>query len=69
MYYTGTLTEIREYIKKVDDGEKFGSTTKTWAEPIKHPTQDLYCVIAHPKYNSNLESSVNYPFPVNNDIL
>ena len=46
----GTKTEIENYIAKVDTIEGFtGNVTKTWAEPRKHPTKELY---ACPKNNS-----------------
>jgi len=49
-YLTGTKQQVTSYIDKVDKHEGFtGNLTKSWAEPRKHPTKDLYAV---PKNNS-----------------
>jgi len=50
MYLIGSKTDIKNYITKVDKHEGFtGNLTKSWAEPRKHPSKELYAV---PKNNS-----------------
>jgi len=49
MWIIGAKENIQAYIAKVDKHECFtGNLTKSWAEPRKHPTKDLYAV---PKNN------------------
>jgi len=50
MWVISTKENIENYIAKVDKFEGFtGNLTKSWAEPRKHPSKELYAV---PKNNS-----------------
>jgi len=50
MWLIGSKENIQAYIAKVDKFEGFtGNLTKSWAEPRKHPSRELYAV---PKNNS-----------------
>jgi len=50
MYLIGSKSKVQTYIDKVDKHEGFtGNITKSWAEPRKHPSKELY---ACPKNNS-----------------
>ena len=52
----GSKSKVEQYIAKVDKHEGFtGNVTKTWAEPRKHPTKELYAV---PK-NESVEPDTN----------
>jgi len=43
MWLIGTKENIKSYIAKVDKAEGFtGNLTKSWAEPRKHPSKELY---------------------------
>jgi len=64
MYLIGSKENIESYIGKVDKHEGFtGNLTKSWAEPRKHPSKELYAV---PKNNrvepdSNLTEKEELP--------
>lgn len=46
MYLIGTEKECLDYDKYVSEKRGFtGNVTSRWAEPIKHPEQDLYAII------------------------
>lgn len=52
MYYIGTYTQVKYYIDKVDDGEKYNGTTATWAKPLRSfEDSNKYAVLKHSKYN------------------
>jgi len=52
MWLIGSKENIQGYIAKVDQHEGFtGNLTKSWAEPRKHPSKELY---ACPK-NENVQ--------------
>lgn len=54
MYYIGTYNQVKYYIDKVDEGEKYNGTTSTWATPLQS-FKDLekYAVVKHDKYDHN----------------
>jgi len=50
MWLIGSKSKVQAYIAKVDKFEGYtGNLTKSWAEPRKHPSKELYAV---PKNNS-----------------
>lgn len=57
MYYIGTYTQVKYYIDKVDDGEKYNGTTATWAKPLRSfEDSNKYAVKVHIKYtHSNMQ--------------
>jgi len=45
MWLIGSRENIQAYIAKVDEHKGFtGNLTKSWAEPRKHPSKELYAV-------------------------
>jgi len=43
MWLIGSKSKVQAYIAKVDKAEGFtGNLTKSWAEPRKHPSKELY---------------------------
>jgi hypothetical protein len=64
MYLIGSKSKIEQYIAKVDKAEGFtGNVTKTWAEPRKHPSKDLYACPKNESVepDSNLEEKEELP--------
>ena len=58
-YYIGTLQQCEDYDRQVVIGEGYGrnpgDVTAKYAEPVKHPTQNKYAILAHPSYQSDME--------------
>jgi len=64
MYLIGSKSKVQTYIAKVDKHEGFtGDITKTWAEPRKHPSKELYAVQKNMSVepDSNLEEKEELP--------
>jgi len=64
MYLIGSKSKIEQYIAKVDKAEGFtGNVTKTWTEPRKHPSKDLYACPKNESVepDSNLEEKEELP--------
>lgn len=55
MIYIGTLEQCEQYDKKVTDGQNYQGVTTRWAVPKKHPVEDLYCIVKHKNYESDME--------------
>lgn len=56
MYYTGTEEECNDYLQTVNKGENYSGTTTTWANVIKHYSQNLYAIVKHDKYSAELST-------------
>ena len=55
MYYTSTnQNDLIAYVERVNVGEQYNGTTTTWANVIKHDSQNLWAVKVHPKYEEEL---------------
>lgn len=50
MNYIGTYNQVKYYLDKVNKAEKYHGTTDKWANPVKHPSKDLYAIIKHEDY-------------------
>ena len=61
MYYTGTEEECNAYLSEVNTGENYQGTTTTWAEVLKHPSKDMWVIINHPNYESNMTTLDKLP--------
>lgn len=51
MYYIGTKNQVDYYNDKVEEGENYNGVTKRWANPIKHPDQELWAIKKHSTYD------------------
>lgn len=58
MYYTGTEQDCKAYDAEVSKKERY-QKGDNWATPVKHQKQDLWAVLAHKNYASNLETVDN----------
>ena len=57
MYYiSNNINDLIDYVEQVNQGENYNGTTTTWANIIKHYNQDLWAVVAHPKYIDNFQT-------------
>ena len=59
MILIGTHTQVTNYIAKVDSERNWGSGTKMWAKPKKHPNQETYACLVHPEVHPDSGSTVN----------
>jgi hypothetical protein len=60
MYYISNIEQdLIDYNDMVNQGENYNGTTTTWANVIKHYDLDLYAILKHPKYNTDLETINN----------
>ena len=57
MYYIGTEAECQAYDDEVTAGSNYDGVNCThWADLIEHKDGDLFAVIAHTDYSSDLDS-------------
>lgn len=56
MYYIGTEQECIAYDQEVTAGEKYPSKVFNWANPKKKHDEDLWAILAHEDYPSNLDT-------------
>ena len=55
MYYIGTKIKCNQYNEQVTQGEGYvGDVTVKWDSLRKHPNQDLYAIIKHKNYESDM---------------
>lgn len=60
MYYIGTKIECENYNDIVSQGQNYdGVKTVKWADIKNHYNQDLYAIIAHENYPSELQTIEN----------
>ena len=69
MYLIGTEKECLDYDKYVSEMRGFtGNVTARWAEPRKHPKQDLYAIIvddANPPLSGDLVEALSEDWRAN----
>ena len=55
MYYIGTQAECQAYDDEVTQGSNYDGVNCThWADLIEHKDGELFAVIAHPNFESEL---------------
>lgn len=71
MYYIGTKQDCEDYNEKVNKGEGYNSTTRTWSKVIKHHNKEIYAIRKHENYNDDLPivDNIDDFYPPQNDII
>ena len=54
-YYIGTKQECEDYDQEVTIGENYQGTTTQWASVIEHAAQEIYAIVKHDNYSSDME--------------
>ena len=54
MWYTGTEQQCIDYDNKVKTSEKYFKGDN-WYTPTKHPTKELYSIMANDKYPASMD--------------
>ena len=55
MYYKGTQTECKDYNDFVVRGEKYQSSTNSWADVIRNNNGQGFAILNHKKYKINMQ--------------
>lgn len=55
MYYKGTYEQLITYDEYVSAAINVSYRGDNWSTPQKHPTEDIWYVIAHPDYECDAE--------------
>jgi len=54
MYYKGTQKQCKDYNDFVVIGEKYKSSTNSWADVIQNHNGRGFAILKHPNYSSNM---------------
>ena len=61
MYYKGTQKQCKDYNDFVVRGEKYQSSTNSWADVIRNNNGQGFAILKHEKYESNMQEIEKIP--------
>ena len=61
MYYKGTQKQCKDYNDFVVRGEKYQSSTNSWADVIQNHNGRGFAILKHKNYKSNMQEIEKIP--------